>query len=281
MRNSVLTPQTRFYGVTITSTGDLLLVDKGLNTLRLYNMSSQQYSSVEIPSGNYTTSNGLIQVFKDTLSPQVAIATDGSIYLASGRTILKFLNNVLTPIAGGGVGLNPVDGYFGTSILGDKANLVMNGSDIIVFDRQNHRIRQLNSSGSLRTIAGSEAGYKDSLLVNAKFSDPAFGAFDRNGNLFVSDTGNDCIRKITPLGMVSRYSDPILQMPTGLVVNPCGVVIVMSKTTSGGCKINVFKSEFDLSSNNLYGIADCYLAQGDDGSLLIPNLNSIRKIRVE
>ncbi|MEZ0369113.1 MAG: hypothetical protein ACAI44_08525 [Candidatus Sericytochromatia bacterium] len=70
-------------------------------------------------------------------------------------------------------------------------------------DRQNHAIGYLEDE-TLNCLAGAgEAGYQDGPGSTARFSSPAEIDVDAAGNLYVADTGNDAIRKITPEGMVS------------------------------------------------------------------------------
>ncbi len=57
------------------------------------------------------------------------------------------------------------------------------------------------------TFAGSgQYGSADGQGTNASFNTPENGVFDRNGNLFVADYGNNEIRKVTPAGMVSTFA---------------------------------------------------------------------------
>ena len=57
------------------------------------------------------------------------------------------------------------------------------------------------------TMAGSDlAGFVDGIGSVAKFNNPSGIVIDTEGNLFVSDYSNHCIRKITPRGVVSTYA---------------------------------------------------------------------------
>eukprot|EP00960_Hanusia_phi_P039596 753949-Hanusia_phi.AAC.1 len=78
--------------------------------------------------------------------------------------------------------------------------------DIIFADSGNQRIRRVSPDGTVTTIAGSLKGYKDGPVKDALFNCPAYVAADSQGNLFVSDFGNHCIRKIDEQGMVSTVA---------------------------------------------------------------------------
>lgn len=67
-----------------------------------------------------------------------------------------------------------------------------------VVDSDNHRIRRITADGTVTTIAGSTAGSADGPGADAKFKNPVGIARDAAGNLYVTDTGNGAIRKLTP-----------------------------------------------------------------------------------
>lgn len=82
--------------------------------------------------------------------------------------------------------------------------LAKDGS-LFVADSANHSIRQIKN-GKVTTFAGTgTAGGRNGARQQAKFNNPQAIAFDSKGNLFVADTGNHRIRKITTKGQVIDY----------------------------------------------------------------------------
>jgi hypothetical protein len=79
--------------------------------------------------------------------------------------------------------------------------------NIFVVDTYNDRIREISANGWVSTVAGSGIpGYKDGEPGSAMFDTPCGVAVDPNGNLFVTDTANDAIRKVSPAGEVSTLA---------------------------------------------------------------------------
>jgi len=140
----------------------------------------------------------------------IAVGADGSIYMtdAGDRNRIQRIapDGRITSIAGG------VEG-FGNGVL-DKAlfnspsglAIALNG-DLIVADTGNNCIRRVPVDGESSTIAGNgEPGYADGPERKAQFNGPIGVAVDAHGNIYVADTYNDRIRKITPDGQVSTVA---------------------------------------------------------------------------
>lgn len=68
---------------------------------------------------------------------------------------------------------------------------------IFVADTLNHSIRMIDKAGKVSTLAGKgKSGYKDGNLDEALFNEPTDVILDKEGVLYVLDSGNQCIRKI-------------------------------------------------------------------------------------
>lgn len=90
---------------------------------------------------------------------------------------------------------------------------------IYVCDSSNNAIRKVLPDGTVTTfagVAGAPAGYQDGAGGVARFSDPTSLTADAAGNLFVVDSGNHCIRKVTPDGLVSTVVGSPSRIGTGL-----------------------------------------------------------------
>jgi sugar lactone lactonase YvrE len=78
---------------------------------------------------------------------------------------------------------------------------------LYVSDTQNSTIRKVGLDGTVSTLAGQakKPGSLDGAGASAQFSLPSGMALSKAGFLYVSDTGNHTIRKVTAEGMVSTF----------------------------------------------------------------------------
>src|SRR5205814_3023149 len=70
-------------------------------------------------------------------------------------------------------------------------------------------VRKIDPSGTITTIAGTgEAGFTGDggPAVNASLNAPGGVATDSSGNVYIADTGNARIRKITPDGTITTFA---------------------------------------------------------------------------
>lgn len=116
-------------------------------------------------------------------------------------------NGTVTAVAGNDAG-GFLDGAAATSLFKLPWRSVVDAQgNIFVADRDNNRIRKITPAGVVGTYAGTgTAGYTDGAAAAAKFNQPLDIAVDKDGNLYVADNLNHCIRKITPAGIVSTLA---------------------------------------------------------------------------
>lgn len=136
-----------------------------------------------------------------TFFPAIACAT---ILAASARAQLFNFTTLAGSGAAGSVNGNGTNAQFNNPF-GAAAD---SAGDIFVADAGNDTIRKIAPDGTVSTFAGSPgmAGSAEGNGTNALFNSPQGVAVDNSGTVFVSDTGNDTIRKITPDGTVSTLA---------------------------------------------------------------------------
>ena len=124
--------------------------------------------------------------------------------------------------------------------------------NVYVADQNNHTIRKITAAGVVTTLAGSAgvAGYANGTGASARFIFPfpfrSGVAVDRVGNIYVADTGNDTIRRVTADGIVSTLAgivgneghadgtaaEATFAMPLGVAVDSAGSVYVADRNNA-------------------------------------------------
>jgi hypothetical protein len=112
------------------------------------------------------------------------------------------------------------DGQYPTAAaLGPRLSVsVVSPGALLVTDASNVRLRFVDAQPVIQTIAGTgQTGYSGDggLAVNATFLNPNMTATDSAGNIFVADSSNNMIRKITGFSTISRYAGSTTAGSTG------------------------------------------------------------------
>jgi sugar lactone lactonase YvrE len=167
--------------------------------------------------------------------------------------------------------------------------------NLYVGDNGNNAIRKISPSGVVTTFAGSltgASGYKDTTAAtSALFNGPGGVAFDASGNLFVSDFGNNAIRKITPAGVVTTFYQSGSLGPAGLSFDSSGNLLVAAQLIRQILKISPSGVVTSIAGDGNYGYVNAtgsaaeFANQTDvkmdaSGNLIVAdfNNNAIRKI---
>jgi DNA-binding beta-propeller fold protein YncE len=114
---------------------------------------------------------------------------------------------LVTTLAGDG-SLGFEDGARGQARFADPFGIAVDSvGNVYVADAgDNNRIRKITPAGQVSTLAGGTEGFTDGTGAAARFNSPSALAVDSTGNLYVADTGNNVIRKITPAGLVTTVA---------------------------------------------------------------------------
>lgn len=107
---------------------------------------------------------------------------------------------------------------YGVAVAGDGTLYVADGA-------RGSRIHAITPHGFSAVIAGSTEGFQDGVGVAARFSTPSGIAVDRAGVIYVADTGNDAVRRVTPDGQVTTVATG-LNGPMGVAVDGDGRLLV-------------------------------------------------------
>jgi sugar lactone lactonase YvrE len=157
------------------------------------------------------SSTGVVTTLTTDVSYPSGIVFDAylNLYIVDSTAQRIFLlqrGGVLTTFAGSGTrGFSNGTGTNATFNNPSGIAIDFDGN-LYVADTGNHCIRKITSSGVVTTLAGNIQGYSDGTGINSRFLIPYGITSDSSGMLYVVDSGNNRIRKITPEGVVTTVA---------------------------------------------------------------------------
>ena len=141
----------------------------------------------------------------------LAADAGGNLYLADtgNDTIRVYSGGSVATLAGSPQVSGSLDAT-GTAARFNAPTALAVGSDgtVYIADTGNNTIRKITSGGVVTTLAGTagQTGSTDGTGGAARFNAPAGIAVDGSGNVYVGDTGNGAVRKVTPAGVVTTVA---------------------------------------------------------------------------
>jgi len=229
------------YGLAIDSSGNLYFSDYTNNIVRQVNPSGIIITVAGNGSGGFSGDGGPATVAKLNYPFGLAVDPSGNLYIADymNLRIRKVdTSGNITTVAGNGTCCFSGDGGSATSarVAYPYGVAADSNGNLYIADTVNERIRKVNASGIISTVAGSGglgfAGDRGSATL-AQLRTPEGVAVDSNGNLYISDAGNNRIRLVTPDGIITTLvggglndGGPavfgLLNLPSGVVRDNAG-----------------------------------------------------------
>ncbi len=143
----------------------------------------------------------------------VAVDTSGNLFIADAgnNRIRKVSGGVITTVAGSATGGFSGDGGPATSASLDNPSgvAVDTSGNLFIADYVNNRIRKVSAGGVITTVAGNgTAGFSGDggPATSASLNGPVGVSVDTSGNLFIADTFNQLIRKVSATGIITEVA---------------------------------------------------------------------------
>ncbi|MEO6996083.1 MAG: FG-GAP-like repeat-containing protein, partial [Lacunisphaera sp.] len=205
----------RFYApayLAINSSGSLYVTDRGNGTIRMVSTSNGMVTTVAGESDAGKSVDGPLGLARFNVPRGLTFDPSGNLFVADSEnnTIRKITPaGVVSTFAGAAQSSGAIDGVGGAARFNSPAGMGVDASgNLYVADCLNNTIRKVTPAGAVTTFAGValNRGSADGVAGDARFSSPYGIAVDLDGNVYVSDTNNHNIRKITPGGTVTTVA---------------------------------------------------------------------------
>lgn len=197
------------------------------------------------------------------------------------------VSGIITTVAGDGVQNYAGDNAAATAAqLNTPMGVAVDGSDnLYIADTNNFRIRKVNGSGVITSVAKEVKGYNgDNIPANsATLYGPNGVSADGNGNLYIGDTNNQRIRKVDSLGTITTLAgtgiqgsltcngvsatQAPLQYPKRVAADGMGNLYVADTSNNRICKVDAFGTASLVAGTGYSGFT------GDNGLATQAKLN--------
>ncbi|MBI4625811.1 MAG: hypothetical protein HY736_21645, partial [Verrucomicrobia bacterium] len=241
--------------VAVDASGNLFVADKGNSAIRRITADGV-VTTFAGTAGSSGSADGSGSAARFSFPNHVAADAGGNLFVADrGNSTIRKITaaGVVTTLAGTPGSNGSTDGSGGGARFNFPTSVAVDaGGNVFVADPNNSTIRKITAAGVVTTLAGlagpSGIGSADGTGGAARFNFPNGVAVDGSGNVFVADSGNNMIRRITPDGVVTTLAgtaggigigsaDGIgsaarFNFPTSVAVDGSGNILVADKGNS-------------------------------------------------
>jgi trimeric autotransporter adhesin len=197
-------------GVSVDSTGNLFIADYGNGRIRKVSLTGIITTVAGNGTSGYSGDGGQATSAVITANG-VMVDSAGSLYIAGPARIRKVSSGIITTMAGNGSQGYGGDGGQATSaqINSAKGVAIDSTGNLFIADSGNNRIRKMDSSGIITTVAGNgTSGFSGDggQATSAELYNPTGIVLDPAGSIFIADYGNNRIRKVSSSGIISTVA---------------------------------------------------------------------------
>jgi hypothetical protein len=199
-------------GAGVDGAGNVYVSETTSSTLRKVTASGVATTLAGRASASPGSADGTGAAARFSAPARVAVDGAGNVYVADqgNATIRKVTPaGVVTTLAGTAGAIGSADGTGAAARFNSPTGVGVDGAgNVYVADQGNATIRKVTPAGVVTTLAGTAGmvGSADGTAAAARFNNPTIVAVDSLGNVYVADTANSTIRKITPAGVTTTVA---------------------------------------------------------------------------
>jgi hypothetical protein len=230
------------YGTSVAPSGDVFIAD--LANYKVRRASAGGVVTTYAGTGSFGSVDGPVATASLGYVYDTAVDAAGNVYVSdSSRTIRKIdTAGMVTTLAGTAGASGATDGMGAAARFTSPRGIAVTADGTVyVADEFAHTIRKISPAGEVTTLAGqaNAGGHVNAAGAAARFFQPTDVDVDADGNVFVADSRNHRIRKISPAGEVTTVAgsgvygnadgvgaEASFRSPTGVSLDPYGNVIV-------------------------------------------------------
>jgi RHS repeat-associated protein len=285
-------------GIAVDAAGIVYVADSANNRLRRIAIDGTVTTLAGDGTAGFQDGTGGAARFN---APQgVAVDNQGNVYIAdTGNSAVRVVNaagEVRTLAGDGTVGSNDSPAARFDGLMG----VATDGASVYVYlsDTGNHRLRRLDPSGAVITIAGAERGFADGSATQARFAEPSGIATDGSGKVIVADAVNSLVRLVDPELAANNSTQAVVTLagtgdrgladgagdvarfltPRGVAVAPSSAIIVADTGNQVLRRIQLPPSITDIAPPSAR-VGDTVTINGARFDGRAPNRNTVRFTR--
>ncbi len=210
-------------GVAVSAAGNIYIAEQGSNRIRMIATGGVISTVAGTGTAGFGGDGGQATLALLRAPSGVVVDSAGNLYIADrGNNRIRKVTSagVISTVAGSGVAGSGADGGQATSApLRAPAGVAVDpAGNVYIADQGNNRIRKVTTGGVISTVAGggSPGHFGDGgPATSATLRAPTGVVVDSAGNLYIADTSDHRVRKVTNAGVISTLAGLVLGGFTG------------------------------------------------------------------